>query len=60
MPREWPAGLCVTAATLRVTSVNWAGESERAASADQVNWRKQERISQMAASATDSVQAAAD
>jgi hypothetical protein len=45
---------------LRVTSVNWAVEEERAAALDQGKRRKQERRSQRAVSATDSVQAAAD
>lgn len=60
MPREWPAGLCVTAAMFWWASVNLAVSRERAAMADQVNFRKPVRISQIAASATDSVQAGAE
>lgn len=60
MPREKPFGLCVTAAMFLFAFWNSETEQERAAWLDQVKARKVLRIRNIAASATDSVQAAAE
>jgi hypothetical protein len=59
IPSDEPRGLCVTAAMFLCASVNCAGEALRAAVADQLKSRNVDRMSQMAASATASVHAAA-
>lgn len=59
MPRAKPLGLCVMAAMLRLASTKRSGWHDRADRLLHVNLRKVDSSSQMAASATDSVQAAA-
>lgn len=59
IPRVKPLGLRDTGAKFLLASMNLSLSPERAAVLDQLRFRKTEMMSQIAASATDSVQAAA-